>query len=455
MKYGIFQFMNDAVDLINSHDKEIDFVAEESREFFHKIFETNEDVININSRVKKEDSIKEKILKQNYYIKCEKVEDVLDLFPDLVGIRIECRFNENERDLYEYLKRLFYYRDEDGYYYSKYDMRIRLALDQPQPQMQKNGFEIYKIDAVFVEKDRFKIKFEVQIKSMVNVFWGEIDHSILYKNSNYMMGEDLIRDIMYSIKNNLTIIDKQLNSVYKSLNSLESNEEDATRKQFKGIITKMIHDGYMFKLKYNLGFVIDMRNIANVVSDYLFSVMDVLEKKEYESRLIDILNKVNVISNKPVDFDRHYDFSNIHFEDYIHKYFAEGLNKRLNKDFNWNFCLSIIFSLDDRKDEEIFSDFVYYVIYSIKKIIKSEVDNCNINKTYQDILVDNLLKESMKYLTESYNINNFSQNSFEMIGKIVKDFVKEVETVEDIEKLDFLALRYEFLEKFEGIKNEN
>ncbi|MDU7926283.1 MAG: GTP pyrophosphokinase, partial [Finegoldia magna] len=59
------------------------------------------------------------------------------------------------------------------------------------------------------------------------------------------------------------------------------------------------------------------------------------------------------------------------------------------------------------------------------------------------------------FLSESYNVNRFSQNSFEIIGEIVEDFVKDVESVEDIEKLDFLALRNKFLEKFEGIKNED
>ena len=145
MRAGIFQFMNDAVNLINSRYKFINFVAEETKDFFSKVFETNEDVININARVKKEDSIKEKILKQNYYIKCKDVEEVFNLFPDLIGVRIECRFNENEKDLYEYLKRLFYYKDEDGYYYSKYDMRIRLNLDQPQPQKQKTDLKFIKL----------------------------------------------------------------------------------------------------------------------------------------------------------------------------------------------------------------------------------------------------------------------------------------------------------------------
>ena len=79
MRAGIFQFMNDAVNLINSRNKFINFVVEEAKEFFSKVFETNEDVININARVKKEDSIKEKILKQNYFIKCKDVEDVFSL----------------------------------------------------------------------------------------------------------------------------------------------------------------------------------------------------------------------------------------------------------------------------------------------------------------------------------------------------------------------------------------
>ena len=47
MRAGIFQFMNDAVKLINSRNKFINFVAEEAKEFFSKLFETNEDVINL------------------------------------------------------------------------------------------------------------------------------------------------------------------------------------------------------------------------------------------------------------------------------------------------------------------------------------------------------------------------------------------------------------------------
>ena len=45
MRAGIFQFMNDAVKLINSRNKFINFVAEEAKEFFSKVFETNEDCL--------------------------------------------------------------------------------------------------------------------------------------------------------------------------------------------------------------------------------------------------------------------------------------------------------------------------------------------------------------------------------------------------------------------------
>lgn len=46
----------------------------------------------------------------------------------------------------------------------------------------KNGFEIYRIDGVYEYNDQL-FNFELQIKSLVNVFWGEIEHKIIYKKT--------------------------------------------------------------------------------------------------------------------------------------------------------------------------------------------------------------------------------------------------------------------------------
>ena len=32
-----------------------------------------------------------------------------------------------------------------------------------------------------------KVNFELQVKSLIHVFWSEIEHEIIYKNNNYML----------------------------------------------------------------------------------------------------------------------------------------------------------------------------------------------------------------------------------------------------------------------------
>ena len=76
----------------------------------------------------------------------------------------------------------------------------------------------------------------MQIKSLVNIFWGEIDHRVLYKNFNYMITEDFIRSIMFSIKANLSMIDNQLQSVYNHLKNVENkNNYDSSKIHLKTI----------------------------------------------------------------------------------------------------------------------------------------------------------------------------------------------------------------------------
>ena len=60
--------------------------------------------------------------------------------------------------------------------------QIKLNLASKQPQKQKNGFDIYKIDGRY-ELGGYPVRFELQIKALVNSFWGEVEHKIIYKNN--------------------------------------------------------------------------------------------------------------------------------------------------------------------------------------------------------------------------------------------------------------------------------
>jgi len=52
-------------------------------------------------------------------------------------LRIECRFIEDEDDVYSKVLKEFYIPVEDGYYHTEDNPYIQLNLDKKQPQVQK------------------------------------------------------------------------------------------------------------------------------------------------------------------------------------------------------------------------------------------------------------------------------------------------------------------------------
>ena len=249
MKLEIFDFLSKSIEHMYDH---MDFITSSSfslRKFFKDIFLNSDFYINTTSRIKSEDSIREKLLRNNYYYIYSDYKKAIENLPDLIGIRIECRFIDDEKKIFNVISNNFNVKMKDGFYRSELNSNIELQLGEKQPKIQKNGFEIYKIDGRYViDKEHF-INFELQIKSLVNIFWGEIDHSVLYKNFNYMVTEDFVRSIMFSIKSNLTMVDNQLQNVYNHLKNVENKSNfDSSKIQLKSIISKMVHDLYSVKV---------------------------------------------------------------------------------------------------------------------------------------------------------------------------------------------------------------
>lgn len=147
---------------------------------------------------------------------------------DIIGVRIECRFIDDERKIFNEIANLFRVKSENGYYHSFLNDHIFLDMDEKQPTLQKNGFGIYKIDGKYINGN-INYCFELQIKSLVNVFWGDIDHKILYKNFNYSLTERFIVDVMGSIKENLEMIDRELMLLYNHINDNANNSQDAIK----------------------------------------------------------------------------------------------------------------------------------------------------------------------------------------------------------------------------------
>ncbi len=190
--------------------------------------------------------MREKLIRNGYIDKYDAPEELLARFQDIIGFRIECKFIDDEEMVYELLTKLFDQTEDGEYFYNASMPKVRLKLDDEQPQKQKNGFDIYKIDGLYM-LGKETLHFEVQIKALVNTFWGEIEHKIVYKNNAYLLADGLVTDLMVSIKKSLNMIDGQLFVLYNRFQRTEERVEgnqESTSRSVERFLAKMVCDTF-------------------------------------------------------------------------------------------------------------------------------------------------------------------------------------------------------------------
>ncbi|MDY3118015.1 MAG: (p)ppGpp synthetase [Peptoniphilus sp.] len=374
MELDLFNFIDRAIELLN---KKYDYIVELERElenFFEMEFKDNDSFLAVNSRIKSANSLREKIIRNSLYMHYDDAEEMLRHMQDIIGLRIECRFTDDEVDIYRAMKDLFYIPVENGYYRSPTHKRILLDMETAQPMIQKNGFGIYKIDGILRDGVE-NIHFELQIKSLVNVFWGEIDHKVLYKNYNYMLTEEFFRDIMHSIKDNLSMIDRQLRILYEHVNDMDSSAVKSNHKQVKSLLSKIIHDIFVGTIRKELGFVVDFNETSDIIVDYLdYKCQTLLDYDEGEN-FIRLLNRINHIDQRSfkvaegVVFDRKPAFTTD---------FTERVGKAvydiMPREFGWNLFFKIIAEIEQAEPRIDFEEFFRYLEYLLVDMIRREVD---------------------------------------------------------------------------------
>ncbi|MDX9916565.1 MAG: (p)ppGpp synthetase [Gudongella sp.] len=397
MKLELFDFIEQTLDIIDSKSEELNKVAGELEKFFNDSLFIKDHFLNVNYRIKSSESLKEKILRHNFYMKYDTPEDLVEDLSDLIGFRIECRFIEDESKIYQDILRLFNNQQEDGYYSNVLNESISLNLDEKQPQIQKNGFEIYKIDGRY-RKDGVTVNFELQIKSMVNVFWGDIDHRVLYKNFNYMLTEDFFRDIMSSIKDNLTMIDRQLMLIYNHLSSMDASSTPSKNTQIKNLISKTIHDIYIVKVRQEVGFVLDFKKSSDVIVDFIFSRTE-NDNGNYGESFLRIINRLNEIGSKNMDFNDFIDFDReFVYNDDFSKKIGSSILQVINKDFRWNLFFKIIFDIEEGTKTQDFEGFIHYLRSGYLEIISHSMDGMRLShdeKTEMEV-------QLLEYIYESF-----------------------------------------------------
>lgn len=411
MRLSVFDKIDSTVELLEKNQDTYRRLETTLKATLYNIFADDSDmIIDIFSRIKSCESLREKIIRNRLYLRYESSEAILDNLSDLIGVSIECRFIEEENKVLMRLREFFNQKNQnDGYYYSDRIPYLFLDVQSKQPQVQKNGFSIYRIDGYILDKD-MKINFELQIKALVHAFWGDIEHKLVYKNTNYYVYDEFMKDILSSIKANLTIIDRQLSIVYNQIQNASSNDVSISETTFEKMITKAINDIFASKMNDSIGFTINLKNISALLGHYIF-IKDIRYTRGGNEKLMALFKTFKKINNSTIDFEHEIFFEGEFTSPDI---FIDKLGKYLisiiNDDYEWYVFFKMLFFVEPGNNAEDFALFlnVYknYLIddYWIKTsfVRLNMEDSQKIQNACMEMLADALIQiGSIKIITDS------------------------------------------------------
>jgi len=350
MELDLFQFIDEAVRLYDLHHASFEYAEGILKEHFSSLPGIPEgNIVAVFSRVKARESLREKLLRNKFYLTSKSPKDAVASLSDLVGITIECRFIRNETEIYHLLFKDFSEPNEDGYAISLTNPNILLNLGMPQPQLQRNGFAIYRIDGKYRFNDQY-IGFELQIKSLVHRFWSEIEHEVVYKNQEMVRNARFMRKMLSSIRDSLDVVDHQLETVYTEM-MMESREAEIgiDERTFKTMLASSLNELFITKMKESVGFSTSFKNDSEILAQYIY-IADFLMKENSETRMIEFLENLNELENRPIDLRAKLVVNDeAETDDAFVRTLSEYFLSMINVDFEWHAFFMILCELQSGK----------------------------------------------------------------------------------------------------------
>lgn len=428
MRLKVFDTIDDALALLEENDSFYHGIEREIKRYLSTVFKESTDVIvDINSRVKSKESLREKIIRNRFYVENESAQDILDHLSDLIGFIIECRFIEDEYNVLNKIREtLNVCNEDDGYYYNEINPNFFLDCASRQPQIQKNGFAIYRIDGYYL-KDGKKVNVELQIKALVHSFWGEIEHKLVYKNTNYYVYDDFMKDLLASIKANLTITDRQLNIIYDQMQATSQNDSSITETSFEKQISKAINDLFAMKMSESIGFTMNLKSTSTILGHYIF-IKDIRFDGGNNDRIASLFRTFKKLNSNTMDFENEIIMeTEFYSKDIFTQILGSYLLSVINKDYDWFVFFKMLFAIEPGNNMEDFCLFL--------NVIKNYlVDNYWLNTSFvrlpmeqSDLLHEECAKILAASLTEIGKISIIHDDRMVAINKAFVKFIEELE----------------------------
>lgn len=362
MKLELFNFIDETIAYFSLHKAGYEYVMGQLRYLYINMMQKHSDIIlDCHCRIKGVESLKEKLIRNKFYLQYEAGEDAVAHLSDLVGITIQCRFIRNENELYQGLLTHFDKQGKDGYAKCLDDDRVYLNLAMPQPQYQRNGFTIYRIDGYYLFNGN-KINYELQIKSLVHNFWSEIEHQVVYKNPEFVVYDRFNKSMLGAIRDNLDVVDRQLEIMYDEISEQSKRKQiGMDEKGFKLFVARSVNDLVNKKMIESVGFTTDFKKCSAILAQYIY-IRDFVNGEHNREMMVDYLEHLNYLSEIDLDMkeeiflEKPYT-SDDPFCDILGRFWVEVMNK----DFQWHIFFAMLFSLQPGNNYEDLNDFVHVI----------------------------------------------------------------------------------------------
>ncbi len=365
MKITTFDYIDKAVAVLERDRDAFTRAAAKLSVYLENALEQTDEVVGVTDRIKTAASLREKIIRNDLY-KQYPAEQLIYNMSDVIGVRIECRFLGDEQLIFNELCGIFSRPAGDGYFCPEETDRLALRMGSPQPETQKNGLQIYRIDG-YVYEDGVRYNYELQIKSLVNSFWSEIEHKIIYKNKRFVLIDSFVNDLMMSIHDSLVNIDSQLHMIF---DRCMHNNVDEQMRQIENILTVLINEVYTQLIEEKVGFAVNIKDYSESLVRYILYYSSFRARKAdadeaYGNTVMNVMNWM-----RDVDFDAIEIGGVITLPDeteYDNEYqrcVGEQIKKYINEDFYLNTFFHMFFSLEVGDNAQ---DFLSYVRYFEKR----------------------------------------------------------------------------------------
>ena len=209
-------------------------------------------------RIKSKESLSEKIKRHNVDNERNKDRSIFEVFNDIIGIRIICMKINDEKQVCDKLKDYIEMYEENNI---KFNENIN-----NQPTNQKNGHAIYKFDGMLIDEG-INLLFELQIKSLANLFWGEMEHLLFYKNSKVLISNKYYEKEINSIFDELKNIDNKLTYMEEAM--MSESDDDLLEEKIE-VFKRYAYLQLKEPLRKEFDDYLNNKYIFNAVGDYIF-----------------------------------------------------------------------------------------------------------------------------------------------------------------------------------------